>query len=853
MSGMVTEEGFEEPEQTGADDTAMPADVDVPGRGRGGRGRGGRGRGRGTKAAGKNQSAGRGGKKAAPVTTCICPNCTAPKYPGSRFCSLFHHKKAWDNLCYQRRTRSLTDEEKEAFDKGMANDGEAGKVVEQFATDNPPELKKKQLFDFAKFCRVTGQRLSKQVQKGNKPFTERAYYKYAENVLGLSTEEAEEEWKVYVANKTLRRDNEGHKGAERIWIPAHDLDVDTREHYVDNQVIEGSEDFKAPTDADRKMLQDHLRRQHLGFDDERFTFTAEQVADVASGVPPVTPKKKAGTDADKLLGETAEDTLTPEKVAAVNLTREPTQLHRAMDSSLRKIRREFKKVVPVALAAVKEYEQYPAPLRASDRALLSFWLETGLRCAGKPEDMCWMVPDSSVSSAGPSGHVPLGPAQSQPGTPNQAVSATASEGAADAVSSEFIEQRKLLSFEGFLAEPRTSKNKFWDGGVNVLRELDVVQDSMETLLECKEPQEFLKYKQEWLASEKAFLQLPKAIKQSADDLTKHMKLRIAEDSREKKRQLDQKAKDDLQRVRNEAKQQAEAIKKRKLDQQSVVAKIYTVDMPASMCAAVPTATSGSTPDFAKPWMMDCSTELVAVLGDPVVQKAIGTWGSQYKRTMAAAKISCATFPLDEKSGRGLVNDFAATLKPRGQQPDITPVSGGKQFTDSVWLYGLSPDHKTISFLPNHAPCVRVLAVGETRYILIEWSSLLAALEIKDDAPGLPECAINTLRGLDEPALEALPGKGIVWMQCTLKPQVALFIPTGWLVVEISGNCPLIYGFRKGFFTFLTKHVQKYEEAVFLQRACQQNVTRMEQILQILKDQGKPRADEPKPGQKANEA
>ena len=119
----------------------------------------------------------------------------------------------------------------------MANDGEAGKLVEQFALDN------------------TGQRVSQQVQKGKKPFTEKAYYKHAENVLGLTTEEAQEEWKLYVNNKALKRDNEGRKGAERIWIPAHDLDMDTREHYVDNQVIEGSEDFRAPTDADRKMLQ----------------------------------------------------------------------------------------------------------------------------------------------------------------------------------------------------------------------------------------------------------------------------------------------------------------------------------------------------------------------------------------------------------------------------------------------------------------------------------------------------------------------------------------------------------------------------------------------------------------------
>ncbi|CAE7766535.1 unnamed protein product [Symbiodinium sp. CCMP2592] len=128
----------------------------------------------------------------------------------------------------------------------------------------------------------------------------------------------------------------------------------------------------------------------------------------------------------------------------------------------------------------------------------------------------------------------------------------------------------------------------------------------------------------------------------------------------------------------------------------------------------------------------------------------------------------------------------------------------------------------------------VPAVGETRYILIEWSTLADSL-----GESVPEKAIEMLKGLDEAGLEALPGKGLVWMQCTLKPQFALFVPTGWLLVEISCNCPLIYGFRKGFFTFMSKHMRKYEEAISLSRASQQNVTRMEQILQVLKDQGKP--------------
>ena len=247
----------------GFDEEALPTEVTeaqedaTKGRARG------RGKGQGKRSSTKGSGRGRGGKKAASAGICVCPNCTAPKYPGSKFCSVFDHKCAFDNMVYQRRTRALTPQEKEGFDQRMSNDGEAGQEVEQFARDNPPECRKKQLIDFAQYVRVSGQRVGTHHQKGCKPFREKARHLHAKNVEGFSEKEAGEAWKKCLNDKSLKRDNDGFGGAERVWIPVHELDMNDREHYVDDQVLEDSDAFRAPTDTDRRMLRDLVLRGSL--------------------------------------------------------------------------------------------------------------------------------------------------------------------------------------------------------------------------------------------------------------------------------------------------------------------------------------------------------------------------------------------------------------------------------------------------------------------------------------------------------------------------------------------------------------------------------------------------------------
>ena len=70
-------------------------------------------------------------------------------------------------------------------------------------------------------------------------------------MLGLEVDEAQDLWEEYYSDKTIARDNKGFRGSERLWLPLHEMQSREREHYVDNRVVEGSGDIKAPSMTER--------------------------------------------------------------------------------------------------------------------------------------------------------------------------------------------------------------------------------------------------------------------------------------------------------------------------------------------------------------------------------------------------------------------------------------------------------------------------------------------------------------------------------------------------------------------------------------------------------------------------
>ena len=104
----------------------------------------------------------------------------------------------------------------------------------------------------------------------------------------------------------------------------------------------------------------------------------------------------------------------------------------------------------------------------------------------------------------------------------------------------------------------------------------------------------------------------------------------------------------------------------------------------------------------------------------------------------------------------------------------------------------------------------------------------------DGSDGLsPEDLFEKFKEADENKIIELYKRGANMLQCILKKHDILFVPTGWVTVEVSSDCTLIYGFRKS--VFLKGSAESYSTAVdIVKGGGGKSVTRMEQILEKLK-------------------
>ena len=802
------------------------------GKGKGrGRGRGrarnnsdsGNGRGRG-RADGENK------KKQQPVTTCICPGCSYPKYPGSRFCSMGDHKRAWDNMVYQRRSRKeVTDEQKRAFDDAMKDDGFAGREVAKFAKDNPPEMRRKGLVDFLRFERIRGEKVSTNEQHGRMPMTEKAFYKHCDNVLGLSEEESKEYWLELYEDRTVERDSKGYRGAERLWIEAHDLKFNAREHFVANQVVESSDQVKAPTEEQRTIFKKHLARQDLSFNDEHFDMNGQQSADTAKGPCPAAADAAAAlsTPNSKAKPETNE---TPEKT--VNLCRERPVLHRQIEASLRKIEADINKAMQAAVTAQGKHKEHPSEMKASDRALLTlarilqFRQEVCARVLGKNGDIIQLVPDSAENSVGPVGEsLPTG----APSSPTSVQTGQVVDGGTKSSLGEELARKQEQQTSAFLASQRCANQKFWEGEVADLQDLDSVRIILDKVLEVKAADTFLQLKADWQKSEKVFVQIFKSTKVAADDLLKHMKVKVSEAEREKKRKISQDQKNELLKVKKEQKAAADAIKNRKVEVS--VPALFTAELHCPAVVELSANFDAKQCDWTKPWAAAGPEVVQLCLGEPKVQKALAAWAVQYKRALAQAKLDLVTFPFRDGDGKEQVDGMFEKLLPQdGLVSDISSVSGGEVFMNSTWLFGASSDLKSLSFLPNHAAMIKVLVCGKVTHLLFKWDTVVSALG-KQGVEGQEEIRKHLLNSTwDE--LKTLTDEGASMQSHSLQKNQVLYIPMGWAQMEVASDSALLYGVRKSF--FMQSGADVYKQAIAMAKAAGgKDVKRMEEIHAVL--------------------
>lgn len=225
-------------------------------------------------------------------------------------------------------------------------------------------------------------------------------------------------------------------------------------------------------------------------------------------------------------------------------------------------------------------------------------------------------------------------------------------------------------------------------------------------------------------------------------------------------------------------------------------------------------------------------------GDPQVQKALTTFGGEYKKGVSGDR---AQFPFEDTDSIQRMNTMVDSENMRPPMvADIKDVSGGMSFQDSSWMFGYTPQMKWVGLAPNCAAIQRWLALGGLHIVAVDIRSLVKHMAKKNkvaEEEFIPKIEDTQafLEELDAAGVSAAAKDGVIMRQVTLEKKCSAFIPMGWMCIERAlPSHPLIYGARKSFMTADTGSLDRYELLTKMFTSSGKSVSRMEQILELIR-------------------
>lgn len=186
---------------------------------------------------------------------CIYGNCDDQKKKGSRFCH--HHTCHWANMRAQVQAKHGAEGAK-TWTEQCKNDEFAISQVQYMSRQciASSAYKRKPLIAWAEWQEMFGIELSKTETSQTAPFEEQEWILRQVGKFGREKADMESEWKQHVAS-SWKRDNNGFKGAMRLWFPKKQFIDNSKKTFITSGTQERSSAHKNPNDVDR----DALRRQ----------------------------------------------------------------------------------------------------------------------------------------------------------------------------------------------------------------------------------------------------------------------------------------------------------------------------------------------------------------------------------------------------------------------------------------------------------------------------------------------------------------------------------------------------------------------------------------------------------------
>ena len=153
----------------------------------------------------------------------------------------------------------------------------------------------------------------------------------------------------------------------------------------------------------------------------------------------------------------------------------------------------------------------------------------------------------------------------------------------------------------------------------------------------------------------------------------------------------------------------------------------------------------------------------------------------------------------------------------------------KALLGTVWLWGSNPKARSSAFTRNGLAQIKIVVSGSVRHILIDYSRLPAKHRQGDKFADV----VSNISNLPDDVATSLSNDGII-SEVTVGPWQALYVPSGFLVLEETAQGSLVFGLRQSLLTKSTASHCRYEAVLELYRQTKKSLGKMEEVLELMK-------------------
>ena len=669
---------------------------------------------------------------------------------------------------------------------------------------------------------------------------------------GWESDEVEEEWTTRKMSK-VDRDYAGKNGALRLDVDKGSDKLTVSERYVDAGAEESSDQFKKPTQEDREGLRYFAGTASGGKESANF-LAGKRMGWKAEN-------KSDGEDEEEAANEDegAEGDGDAAQIDAIKRT----AIFNKSETGFKALRSQLEEATKAAARRLSTIEELKAEIPSlkedvafdSYCATSGFRVQIGLLCLGlrssadlfkalAVEDQppvsqppALLAIQDGLEEGGGSGtgeaDVPH-PAGGGAGGASSSSAPVAPVAVAASGPPLVVVTCEATSLEAlFEKNPRKLPLK----NPQSLLCLDEMGNLLLSVLSMETVADIEAFKKEWAGAADACKAVVSGIQKGDAAVKQHINNKRAKTQREANKQKTDEEKKQLEAAKANAQAIAARLKAPKGGSNVAMAIMQAQVSCFTSIDVLKQATESASKDA--PCIYAGAPAVDTWAADEGVQVEMASFGGTYKKT-EDIQSGRTQRPIIKKELRDPTETMFDALQPVNYL-SIAELSGGKSFEKALWLYGFTEDMNNFNFPPQCMAMTRVYG-GCMEFYMIAAADVKNAGLAAPGSDGLPSFASTTLDhvreqflGLKGARLDELKEQGIRIYHGKLEPNMAIFIPAGFLVLEACVQGPLIFGVRKSYAQGPSEHaVQNCSDAAQVLKASGSNMSKLESVIDAMR-------------------